>query len=115
MKVQWSEEKERSFAALKSALSSWPVLRAPDFDRPFVLQCDASDRGMGAVLSQNDAEGNEHPVVCVSRKLTIREQAYSASEKRVCVPRMGNTETAMLSGWIPFRGPDRSLSFNMAA
>lgn len=81
MKVQWSEEKERSFAALKSARSSWLVLRAPDFDRPFVLQCDASDRGMGAVLSQNDAEGNEHPVVFVSRKLTIREQAYSASEK----------------------------------
>ncbi|KAH6938900.1 hypothetical protein HPB50_014687 [Hyalomma asiaticum] len=58
-----------------------PVLKAPDFDRSFVLQCDASDRGTGDVLSQNDADGNEHPVEFVSRKLKIRVQAYSASEK----------------------------------
>lgn len=65
---------------------SQPVLQAPDYARPFVVQCDASDRGMGVVLCQRNDAGEEHPVLYASRKLTVREEAYSASEKEcACV------------------------------
>ena len=57
--VDWSAACEQAFNALKSALCSEAVLQSPDFDRPFVLQTDASDRGIGAVLSQYDDEGQE--------------------------------------------------------
>uniref|UniRef100_A0A6G5A9H4 Putative tick transposon n=1 Tax=Rhipicephalus microplus TaxID=6941 RepID=A0A6G5A9H4_RHIMP len=79
--VDWDEEKKRLSVFLKAALSSQPLLSSPDYSRPFIVQCDASDRGMGAVLSQRDEGDQEHPVLYVSRKLTLREQVYSASEK----------------------------------
>lgn len=79
--VAWDETKEQAFADLKNALTSHPVLNSPDYTKPFVVQCDASDRGMGVVLCQKADDNEEHPVLYASRKLTIREEAYSASEK----------------------------------
>lgn len=81
MSVCWDDRKEGAFRALQQALMSKPILRAPNYERPFVIQCDASDRGMGAVLCQRDDSGGEHPILYASRKLTTREEAYSASEK----------------------------------
>ena len=65
---------------MKAALTSEPVLRAPDFNRPFLVQTDASDTGLGAVLSQV-IDGEEHPVIYISRKLTSAERRYAAVEK----------------------------------
>ncbi len=70
----------RSLRAGERALTSAPVLRAPDFSCPFLLQTDASDTGLGAVLSQIQ-EGEEHPVIYISRKLTPAERNYAAVEK----------------------------------
>ncbi|KAL1276145.1 hypothetical protein QQF64_035768 [Cirrhinus molitorella] len=53
---------------------------APYFRCPFLLQMDASDTGLGAVLSQVQ-EGEEHPVLYISRKLTPPERNYAAVEK----------------------------------
>ena len=53
----------------------------PNFDRPFLLQTDASDRGMGGVLSQIDEDGEEHPVAYFSRKFLPREEKYPTIEK----------------------------------
>lgn len=53
----------------------------PDFNLPFTLQTDASDKGVGAVLSQISGEGQEHPVAYWSRKLLDREQRYATVEK----------------------------------
>lgn len=79
--VVWDEQKSEAFNGLKGALIREPILRSPDYSRVFVIQCDASNRGMGAVLSQEDKEGKEHPVLFVSRKLSRREETYGASEK----------------------------------
>lgn len=84
--VKWDEAKEHAFSTLKKALMSQPVLSAPDYSKPFILQCDASDRGMGVVLCQRGENDHEHPVLYASRKLSVREEAYSASEKEcACV------------------------------
>ena len=50
------------------------VLRSPDMSLPFVLETDASDRGVGAVLTQVDEAGEERPVAFFSRKLLPREE-----------------------------------------
>jgi hypothetical protein len=68
-RVHWTEECNRAFLSLKEALSSQPIPRSPDIDREFILQTDTSDRGVGAVLSQTDKNGQEHPVAYFSRKL----------------------------------------------
>ncbi|KAI2665215.1 Retrovirus-related Pol polyprotein from transposon 17.6 [Labeo rohita] len=79
-KVAWSPELEETFRSIKAALTTEPVLRAPDFSCPFLLQTDTSDTGLGAVLSQVQ-EGEEHPVLFISRKLSPAETRYAAVEK----------------------------------
>lgn len=85
-RVTWTNAKEEAFLKLKNALSLGPVLASPDFSRKFILQCDASNRGLGVVLPQINEQGEEHPVLYLSRKLTSREEAYSTSEKEcLCI------------------------------
>ncbi len=59
-RVVWNPDAEEAFRRVKHALTEEPVLRAPDFGCPFLLQTDASETGLGAVLSQVQ-EGEEHP------------------------------------------------------
>ena len=80
-KVKWTPECQRAFDELKRILSSSAVLWSPDFTHQFILQTDASNRRVGAVLSQLDDEGIERPVAYYSRKLLPREKNYSAVEK----------------------------------
>ena len=87
--VEWSKSCEQSFNELKKSLCSAPVLASPDFDREFVLQTDASDRGIGAVLSQFDEQGQEHPIAYFSKKLLPREERYSTVEKECLAIKLG--------------------------
>ena len=80
-KVTWTPELEEDFTALQEALLKKPVLKCPDYQQRFILQTDASDRGIGAVLSQSDQTGEEHPIAYYSRKLLPREERYAAIEK----------------------------------
>ncbi|KAL1250904.1 hypothetical protein QQF64_018700 [Cirrhinus molitorella] len=79
-RTPWGPTEEEAFRAIKAALTSEPVLRAPDFNCPFLLQTDASDTGLGAVLSQIQ-DGEEHPVIFISRKLTSAERRYATVER----------------------------------
>ena len=80
-KVVWSTESEEALETLKQALVKDPILKVADPAKPFNLQTDASDRGLGAVLCQKNETGEEHPVVYASRKLLPREVHYSVIEK----------------------------------
>ena len=65
---------------LKAILMSAPVLRAPDFDRKFIVCVDASDVGIGGVLGQ-EVEGVLMPVAFMSKKLLEYQKKYSTVEK----------------------------------
>lgn len=79
--ISWEEHHEKAFARIKTILSSNRVLNTPDFDRPFILQTDASQFGIGAVLSQFDDNNIERPVCYLSKKLKPAEINYSTIEK----------------------------------
>ena len=86
-RLKWcglSDQCEGAFKTLKSILCSKPVLRGPDFTKTFVLQTDASDHGVGAVLSQEVASGEKHPIGYFSSKLLPTEK-YSVIEKECLV------------------------------
>ena len=80
-KVQWNITHQLAFQDLKAAMQNPPVLRPPHWEDEFVLQVDASNRGLGAILSQKDQEGEEHPIAYASRKLQPREQKLSTTEE----------------------------------
>ena len=88
-RVIWSEACEAAFQKLKEILCKAPVLQNPDFNKSFILQTDASDRGIGAVLSQEDSNGEEHPVAYFSKKLLPREERYSTVEKECLAIKLG--------------------------
>ncbi len=58
------------------------VLQSPDFSKRFIVQVDASDVGLGAVLVQGKAY-DERPVLFLSRKLFERELRYSTVRKEI--------------------------------
>ena len=88
--IIWTEKCDRAFKQLKELLCDVPLLSTPDFNRTFVLQTDASERrGVGAVLSQYDDEGMEHPIAYFSKKLLPREERYSTVEKECLAIKLG--------------------------
>ena len=74
-KFVWSSDAQRSFEALKVALTSPPVLAMPQDQGEFILDTDAAQASIGAVLSQVQA-GEERVVAYASRTLDRREQNY---------------------------------------
>ena len=72
----WSEACQEAFNELRLCLCSAPVLAYLDFSRPFLLDTDASDVGIGGVLSQVDGEGREHIIAYGSWLLTKSERQY---------------------------------------
>ena len=85
----WDEKCGHAFNELKDCLCQQPVLRSPDFEKDFILQTDASDRGVGAVLSQKDDQGNDFPIAYYSRKFLPREERYSTVEKECLAIKLG--------------------------
>ena len=74
---QWSPECQESFEKLKEALITMPVLSYLDYSKPFILETDASLKGLGAVLSQEDSDGN----VCIVSFASHTLKPYEKSMK----------------------------------
>ena len=65
---------------LKDSLCKDPILKLPDFDRPFDLQTDASDTGLGAMLLQK-YDDVYFPVAFASKRLSKAQMAYAVVER----------------------------------
>lgn len=73
---QWTSQTQAAFDLLKSALVQAPVLAVPDYSKQFVIETDASDLGIGAVLMQDF-----HPISYLSKPLSDKNKALSTYEK----------------------------------
>eukprot|EP00963_Diacronema_lutheri_P005014 scaffold369_cov425-Pavlova_lutheri.AAC.3 len=80
----WKDPQEEAYNKLVAALTNPPVLALFDEDRPIPVETDASDIGMGAVLMQQDEQGEWHPVEYWSKKLNQAQQNYHPAEKETC-------------------------------
>jgi hypothetical protein len=78
----WSDDCQRAFEALKVKLSSPPVLAMPNDRDTFVLDTDASDRSIGAVLSQMQ-DGRERVIAYAGRCLNRAEANYCVTRKEL--------------------------------
>ena len=66
----------KAFEVLKQLCMTATVLAFADYMKPFLLETDASKDGLGAVLSQKQADGQYHPVTYGSRALMAHEKNY---------------------------------------
>lgn len=78
----WDEPQRRAFNSIKLALQQAPVLRLPDFSKPFIVTTDASHDCVGGVLSQMH-DGHDLPVAFYSKKLGVHELNWPVHEKEL--------------------------------
>lgn len=78
----WTDMCDKSFEELKGALCKAPVLRYPKPGQKFILDTDASNHGIGAVLSQV-TDGEEAPVAYFSKTLSKAERNYCVTRKEL--------------------------------
>ena len=83
VKWAWGAAEEEAFQRIKKMLVSAPVLRNPDWSRPFILHTDWSKAGVGACLSQIADDGQEYAVAFASRMNSRAESSFSSYEGEV--------------------------------
>ena len=79
----WTTKCDAAFTTLKKCLTSALILAFPNYSKPFLLDTDASQEGIGAVLSQEIDGQLERVIAYASRALSKAEQKYSVTKKEV--------------------------------
>jgi len=82
VEFQWTQTCQQAFQQLKDALCSAPILSYPTREDTFILDTDASDFGIGGVLSQVQ-NGREHVIAYASRCLSKSERKYCTTRKEI--------------------------------
>nr|GFA59963.1 retrotransposon protein, putative, Ty3-gypsy subclass [Tanacetum cinerariifolium] len=75
VKFEWGDKQEAAFQLLKQKLCSAPILALPEGSKDFIVYCDASNKGLGAVLMQR-----EKVISYASRQLKIHEKNYTTHD-----------------------------------
>ena len=76
--VNWDDECDAAFTKLKEACCNAPVLAYANYKKPFKLHTDASGKGLGAILYQEDENGKDRVIAYASRTLNKAESNYPA-------------------------------------
>ena len=79
---EWTAEHWKCFVTLRSILCEIPVLKLPDFSKPFVVEPNAFDLTVGAVLLQEYDDGF-HPIAYFSKKYLPAERNYVPHDKEL--------------------------------
>ena len=82
-RFEWTPECHEAFQILRQRLCSAPILVFPNFNKPFILDTDASNTGIGGVLSQLDEAGNECVIAYASRTLSKAERRYCVTRREL--------------------------------
>ena len=101
----WLPAAEEAFLELKRRFSSAPVLVQPDPARQFVVEVDASDIGIGAVLSQRATDDKLHPCAFFSKKLSPADRNYDVGNRQLLVVKL------VLEEWRHWRGRKHLLRY----
>jgi RNase H-like domain found in reverse transcriptase/Reverse transcriptase (RNA-dependent DNA polymerase) len=72
-KFYWNDEHKAAFNALVDAVCMAPVLRQPQFEDQFTIDCDASAYAISAILQQGDEKGKLHPITFLSQTLNAMQ------------------------------------------
>ncbi|CDH61371.1 retrotransposon ty3-gypsy subclass [Lichtheimia corymbifera JMRC:FSU:9682] len=81
--IIWSDECQQAFDKIKSLITQAPILASPDDSKPYIIETDACDYGVGAVLLQKGSDGIAHPIAFESKKLSKEERSYPAQEREL--------------------------------
>ncbi|KAL6331743.1 hypothetical protein AAG906_020082 [Vitis piasezkii] len=81
-KFVWNDRCQRSFEELKLLLTTTPIVRAPNWQLPFEVMCDASDFAIGAVLGQRE-DGKPYVIYYASKTLNEVQRNYTTTEKEL--------------------------------
>ena len=79
----WSEEALAAFSEIKESFASAPILVHPDVSLPFIVEVDASEVGVGAVLSQGPSPAKWRPCAFFSKKLSPAERNYDVGDREL--------------------------------
>ena len=80
---EWTLEHQEPFKRLKHSLTTAPILAYPNYEKLFLLEMDASQKGLGTVLSQQDSYGDQRVISFASRSLKPYEKSmrsYSSAK-----------------------------------
>ena len=86
------QEAREAFDHLKAVCLHAPILAFPDFGKPFLLEMDTSGKGLGAVLSQKQCDGQYHPIAYASHIMTETEQRYHSNKQEFLALKWAVTE-----------------------
>ena len=81
-KFTWDADCQKSFEELKAYLTTAPIVRAPNWQLPFEVMCDASDMAIGAVLEQREG-GKPYVVYYESKTLNEAQRNCITTEKEL--------------------------------
>ena len=82
-KWRWEEEQQRAFEQLKAVFTNRPLLVAPDLDKEFRVEADASNFATGGVLSIKCEDNRWRPVAYISKSLNETERNYEIHDKEM--------------------------------
>ncbi len=83
-RLEWTAEVHKAFDQLKHQFTTAPILHHPDPNSPFVVEVDASNIGIGAILSQRQGDPAKlYPCAYYSRKLTPTERNYDVGDREL--------------------------------
>ncbi|GKE43387.1 putative reverse transcriptase domain-containing protein [Tanacetum coccineum] len=103
VKFDWGDKQEAAFQLLKEKLCSTPILALLEGAENFIIYCDASHKGLGVVLMQN-----EKVIAYASRQLKIYEKNYSTHDLEL-EPRANGTLCLNNRSWLPCYDDLRTL------
>jgi hypothetical protein len=80
---EWTTECQEAFDALKRKFSETPILLMPDPEKPFTIESDASKFASGAVLCQQDINGDWHSCGYISHSFNQTERNYEIYDREL--------------------------------